>query len=64
MRKVWLGIIAAVFCLGLGLVIAGGDLSTASKDKMSGDKMAGDKMVGDKMGTDKMSGDRKMEGDK
>jgi pentapeptide MXKDX repeat protein len=65
MRKVWLGIVGAVVCLGLGLAVVGCDSSKGvGKDKMQGDKMgadkmAGDKMGGEKMGTDKMSGEAK-----
>jgi pentapeptide MXKDX repeat protein len=59
MRKVWLGILGAVVCLGLGLTVVGCDSSKGTgKDKMQGDKMQGDKMGGDKMGGDKMSGDK------
>jgi hypothetical protein len=74
MRKVWLGIVGAVVCLGLGLAVVGCDSSKgAGKDKMQGDKMATDKMGGDNMQGDKMSSDKmgagkmgsdKMSGDK
>ena len=53
MRKVWLGIVGVVVCLGLGLAVVGCDSSTANKDKISGDNMSGDKM-----GTDNMAGDK------
>jgi pentapeptide MXKDX repeat protein len=59
MRKVWLGIVGAVVCLGLGLAVVGYDALTANKDNMSGDKMQGDRMQGDKMQGDKMSGEAK-----
>ena len=63
MRKIWLGIVGAVVCLGLGLAVVGCDSSKgAGKAKMQGDTMA-DKMAGDNMASDKMSGD-KMSGDK
>ena len=59
MRKVWLGIVGAVVCLGLGLAVVGCDSSKgAGKDKMQGDKMSSDKMGAGKMGSDKMSGDK------
>jgi pentapeptide MXKDX repeat protein len=59
MRKVWLGIVGAVVCLGLGLTVVGcGSSPTPDNGNMSGDKMGGDKMSGDKMGGDKMGGDK------
>src|SRR5262245_15082958 len=69
MRKILLGVSAAVVCLGLGLAIIGcTPTTTTGPDKMGGDKMGGDKMGGDKMSGDKMSGDKmsggKMGGDK
>jgi pentapeptide MXKDX repeat protein len=68
MRKVWLGILGAVVCLGLGLAVVGCDSATANKDQMGGAKMGGDRMRGtelqrDKMGSGMMSDD-KMAGDK
>jgi pentapeptide MXKDX repeat protein len=72
MRKVWLGIVGAVVCLGLGLAIVGFGSSTPDKDKMGADNMSGemgaDNMSGDKMGADNMGADNisgdKMAGDK
>jgi pentapeptide MXKDX repeat protein len=68
MRKVWLGIVGAVVCLGLVLAVVGCSSSTANKDKMGGDRMQSDKMGADKMSDDKMAGgkmsDDKMAGDK
>jgi pentapeptide MXKDX repeat protein len=58
-RNVWLGIVGAVVCLGLGLAVVGCDSSTASKDKMGADRMGGDRMSGDKMNGDKMNGEAK-----
>jgi pentapeptide MXKDX repeat protein len=69
MRKIWLGIVGAVVCLGLGLAVVGCSSSTTPDngmmggDKMSGNKMAGDEKAGDKMAGDKVAGD-KMAGDK
>jgi pentapeptide MXKDX repeat protein len=55
MRKVWLGIVGTVVCLGLGLAVVGcGSSTTPEKGRMADDKMAGDKMAGDKMAGDKM----------
>ena len=59
MNQIWLGIVGAVVCLGLGLAVAGFGSSTTNKDKMGGDKMGADKMGSDKMQGDKMSGDAK-----
>jgi pentapeptide MXKDX repeat protein len=68
MRKIWLGILGAVVCLGLGLAVVGfglsttagkhnmsGDKTTAGKDNMSGGNMSGGNMTA---GKDNMSGDK------
>jgi pentapeptide MXKDX repeat protein len=62
MRKIWLGIVGAVVCLALVLVVVGRGSSSADKGTTAGDKMGTDKMGTnngtDRMGTDKMGGDR------
>jgi len=49
MRKVWLGIVGAVVCLGLGLAVVGWHSWTANKDTMSGDNMSASNMSGNNM---------------
>ena len=58
MRKVWLGIVGAVVCLGLGLAVVGCDSATAGKNKMGSDKTDAGTMGGDKPDAGMMGGDK------
>ena len=74
MRKIWLGIVGAVFCLGLGLTVVGCSKSaSADKNKMTDNKMTENKMTDNKTTdnkrtdnktTDNKMADNKMTGDK
>src|SRR5271154_1240383 len=69
MRKISQLLVVAIVGLGLGLVVAGCNTSTAEQEKMKDDKMKeekmkDDKMKDDKMKDDKMKNDKKMDGNK
>ena len=58
MRRIWLGILGAVVCLGLGLAVVGCDSATAGKNKMGSDKTDAGTMGGDKPDAGMMGGDK------